>query len=291
MGDPDGGRPDVVRDAASSVDPGGASPRATARALSMTWGRGDWKRVLKGVARVAYGSHGILRCAMGVTQADNDADPRAVPAYTVAEAASLVRVPVSTLKTWIRGDRPSSRGLILLPPSQPRLLAFSHLVEAFVLAAIRRGHGVALQRVRKAIGYVQTELHLDRPLIHARFKTDGVDLFIEHWGKLVNASRDGQVAMRGALEMSLRRVDWDRDGLAVRIFPLVRSATEHQPKSIVIDPERGFGCPTLAGTGIRVEVVVERYRAGESPAELASDYRVAVDLIHDALRCELRETG
>jgi uncharacterized protein (DUF433 family) len=226
----------------------------------------------------------------GVVQAktDHPTDPRSVPAYTVAEAAALVRVPVSTLKTWIHGET-SSRGLLVLPRSRPRLLAFSHLVEAFVLAAIRRGHGVSLQRVRKAIGFVQREIHVERPLIHSKFKTDGVDLFIEQWGKLVNASKDGQVAMRGALETSLQRVDWDRDGLAVRIFPLVRSAAERQPKSIVIDPERGFGRPTLAGTGIRVEVVVGRYRAGESPTDLAADYRVPVDLIHDAVRCELRE--
>jgi uncharacterized protein (DUF433 family) len=233
----------------------------------------------------------MLSSAMQATHPDRTTDPRSVPAYTVAEAAALVRVPVSTLKTWIHGEKPSSRGLLVLPRSRPRLLAFSHLVEAFVLAAVRRGHGVALQRVRKAIRFVQRELHVERPLIHAKFKTDGVDLFIEQWGKLVNASKDGQVAMRGALETSLQRVDWDRDGLAVRIFPLVRSAAERQPKSIVIDPERGFGRPTLAGTGIRVEVVVGRYRAGESPPDLAADYRVPVELIHDAVRCELREAG
>jgi uncharacterized protein (DUF433 family) len=226
-----------------------------------------------------------------VPPVDRPADPRSAPAYTVAEAAALVRVPVSTLKTWIHGEGASRKGLLVLPPSRPRLLAFSHLVEAFVLAAVRRGHGVALQRVRKAIRYVQRDLHVERPLIHAKFKTDGVDLFVEQWGKLVNASKDGQVAMRGALESSLQRVDWDRNGLAVRLFPLVRSAADPQPKSIVIDPERGFGRPTLVGTGIRVEIVVERYRAGESPAELAADYRVPVELIDDAVRSELREAS
>ena len=53
----------------------------------------------------------------------------------------------------------------------------------------------------------------------------------------------------------------------------------------------GFGRPTLVGTGIRVEVVVARYRAGESPAELAADYRVSVELIDDAVRSELREAS
>ena len=42
--------------------------------------------------------------------------------------------------------------------------------------------------------------------------------------------------MRGALESSLKRGDWDRNGLAVRIFPLVRSATDAQPK--LVEPWR-----------------------------------------------------
>jgi uncharacterized protein (DUF433 family) len=222
---------------------------------------------------------------------DPKTDPRETPAYSVAEAAALVRVPISTLKTWIHGEGPASRGLLLLPSSRPRLLAFSHLVEAFVLAAIRRGHGVTLQRVRKAIRFVQSELAVSRPLIHATFKTDGVDLFVERWGKLVNASKDGQLSMRGALESSLRRVDWDRDGVAIRLFPLVRASGADQPRSVVIDPARGFGRPTLSGKGIRVDVIVERYRAGETIADLALDYRVPPELIDDAVRCELRAAG
>src|SRR5262249_28119035 len=94
-------------------------------------------------------------------------DSREVPAYTVAEAAELGRVPVRTLNTWFSGPAASNRGLIELPTRRPRLLAFSHLVEAFVLAAIRRGHGVSLQRVRRAIAYVKRELHEGRPLINA----------------------------------------------------------------------------------------------------------------------------
>src|SRR5450432_145488 len=67
-------------------------------------------------------------CVPGVASLDRRIDPRSTPAYTVAEAAALVRVPVSTLKTWIHGAGASRKGLLVLPPSSPRLLAFSHLV-------------------------------------------------------------------------------------------------------------------------------------------------------------------
>jgi hypothetical protein len=47
---------------------------------------------------------------------DLKADLRETPAYTLAEAAKLVRVPVSTLKTWIHGGvRPAVVSSSYLP--------------------------------------------------------------------------------------------------------------------------------------------------------------------------------
>ena len=64
-----------------------------------------------------------------------------------------------------------------------------------------------------------------------------------------------------------------------------------QPKSIVIDPRRGFGQPIIAGTGIQARIVTERYHAGESVAELAQDYCLASEQIEDAIRCETSEAA
>ena len=61
-----------------------------------------------------------------------------------------------------------------------------------------------------------------------------------------------------------------------------------QPKSIVIDPKRGFGKTVVAGTGVATQVIAERHRAGDSVKDLADDYRLALDLIEDAIRFEYR---
>lgn len=219
-------------------------------------------------------------------------DPRELPVYTVAEAAQHIRMPATTLGTWVSGYRPSGasrRAPALFKPAspKPRLLSFSNLIEAFVLAAIRRRYGVAMQRVRAALRYVRTELEVDRPLINAKFETDGVDLFIDRFGKLVNASRAGQIEMREAIEAHLARIDWDAAGVAERLFPFVRTGSLDQPKHVVIDPRRGYGRPVLAGTGVRTSVIVERYRAGDSVVALADDYGIGPLLIEDAVRCEL----
>jgi uncharacterized protein (DUF433 family) len=54
----------------------------------------------------------------------------------------------------------------------------------------------------------------------------------------------------------------------------------------VIDPFRGVGQPTIAGTGIRTSVVAGRRRAGESVRHLAEDYGLSVTEIRGAVQFE-----
>ena len=53
---------------------------------------------------------------------------------------------------------------------------------------------------------------------------------------------------------------------------------------MVIDPERGYGRPVLDGRGIRTEVVIERFQAGESITSLANDYGLSAATVEDILR-------
>src|SRR5262245_9393624 len=114
-------------------------------------------------------------------------DPRDLPAYTIPDTAHYLRVPASTLKTWVHGrtyhtatgDRHTKP--LILPPvsSYPVLLSFFNVVEAHLLAAIRKVHGVPMAKVRRAIERVRREMDSPHPLIDARFRTDGIDLFVE----------------------------------------------------------------------------------------------------------------
>jgi len=213
-------------------------------------------------------------------------DPRILPRYSPAEAAHYLRLPLATLKTWVYGrvdpNGHQAEAVIKLPGST-KLLSFQSLVEAHVLGAIRRQHGVSLQRVRKALRFVERRLRLSHPLITAKFQTDGVDLFVEELGKLINASSDGQTEIADALRLSLARVEHDRDGLAARWFPFVRGQAR-EPKVIVVDPRLSFGKPVVAATGVPVSVIVGRYRAGEDVSAIAEDYGISVDQTHDAIR-------
>ena len=212
-------------------------------------------------------------------------DPRDLAIYTVPVAAGLVRVLESTLRSWVCGrsypvveGRRQARAVIQAP--KPGYLSFTNLVEAHVLAAMRRDYRLKLDTVRRAVGYVKRELGVDHPLAREEFKTDGVELFVERLGRLISASGGGQFAMRAAIDCRLERVEY-KEHRALRLFPLQR---QDQPKVVVVDPRRAFGQPVLAGTGIPTAVIHERFHAGESISHLADDYGIDLELIEEALR-------
>lgn len=208
-------------------------------------------------------------------------DPRDHATYGLTEAASLLRVPAGTLRRWVRGP---GTPLIALPDPARTVLSFTNLVEAHVLAALRRVHSVRMTAIRDGVEYLTVQLGHPRPLARADFETDGVDLFITHLETLFNVSRQGQVALRSVVGNHLRRVERDSAGLATRLYPFTRVATDDAPRVVVIDPRIAFGRPIIAGTGAPTDVVIGRYLAGESVDALADDYGCGRDAIEEVLR-------
>ena len=161
-----------------------------------------------------------------------------------------------------------------------------------MLAAIRREHAVPMPKVRRAIDYLREntrdefdELH---PLISKQLQTDGLDLFIEQYERLVNVSSAGQLAMRDIIEAALSRIERDRHGIPIKLYPFTRSYIDNAPTIVVIDPALSAGRPVIAGTGLATEVIAERYKAGETVAELAKDYdrKKAEDRRSDPMRTQ-----
>lgn len=156
-----------------------------------------------------------------------------------------------------------------------------------MLCAMRREHEISLPRVRTALNYLRRRLGSRHPLADQHFETDGMDLFVERYGELINASRQGQLALRALLQASLRRIERDASGNVIRLYPYTRIGSGHEPRVVVIDPLVSFGRPVLTGTGIPTSVVAERFTAGESVEDLARDYGRNGAEIEEAIRCEL----
>lgn len=223
-------------------------------------------------------------------------DPREVPVYTLSQAARYLMIPEATLKTWVKGRqyvidggrRKFFKPVILLPnPRIPRL-SFMNLVEAHVLNGIRRIENVPFRKIRQGIEYLEQKYPSKHSLADRLFQTDGVDLFIDDLGKLINVSRFGQLGMREIVNKYLRRIDRDPTKyLPLRLYPFLRNAhQEEEPHSVVIDPLVSFGQPTLVKTGIPTAIIAERFYAGDSTDDLAQDYGIEREKIEEAVRYE-----
>ena len=220
------------------------------------------------------------------------------PAYAAAEAAAMLGLPAATLNAWCFGQTYTVRSSGARKRFQPviqaadkaaHLISFANLCELHVLSAIRRHHRIPLPKVRESVEYVRSQLGSTRPLIDRQFKTNGIDLFVEHASKLLNVSQRGQEAMRGEFEAALARIERDRKGAPIRLFPFSRPASGgEQPKTIVIDPRLSFGRPVLLRVAVPTEIIVDRFRAGDSVTEMAEDYGVGQEEIEEALRFEQR---
>lgn len=225
---------------------------------------------------------------------DHDARRR-TPAYSFAEAAHYLDLPRSTLRAWCLGQDYAYKGRrrrfeppIQLDGRKGEGLSFLNLVEAHVLGAIRRVHGVPLPTVRRALVYVSRTLGIDRPLAHTQFETNGVDLFVEELGRLINASRGGQTEMATMLRAHLRRVERDDAGIPTKLFLFTRrQADADAPMPVEVDPRVAFGRPVLRGRAVPTAVLADRFKAGDTLLELAGDYDVPPNVIEEAIRCEL----
>jgi uncharacterized protein (DUF433 family) len=223
-----------------------------------------------------------------------DLDRREIPSYGILEAAQYLRMHPATLRAWIKGypysgstGPKSFKPIFDLPDPDLSLLSFMNLVEAHILNAIRKKYSISLQSVRKAIDFLKRHFPSKHPLADYRFQTDGMNLFIQKYGELINVSKDGQIAMKELLEAYLKRIEWDLSGIPIKLFLYTRKEEPDEPKVIVIDPSVQYGRPVLVGTGITTAIIAERYKAGESVEELAEDYGRPPQEIQEAIRCEL----
>ena len=222
-----------------------------------------------------------------VTTSDHRAEQ---PAYKATEVAAILGLPKTTVAAWCFGQRGGARNtfkpLVQPADSAKRHLSFINLCELHVLAVIRRHHGINMTTVRTSLDFVRSRLAEERPLIAQEFMTNGVDLFIEKASQLINVSKEGQTALRGEFQQALARIDRSVQGGPIRLFPFSRISAQmaDQPKAVAIDPRVAFGRPVLYMAGVTVEVIQERFMAGDSVDEMAQDYRVNSGEIDEALR-------
>jgi uncharacterized protein (DUF433 family) len=142
---------------------------------------------------------------------------------------------------------------------------------------------MSIKAVRDSLKYAQEALKIDRLLLSEQLRTGGGDLFLDHYGQLINLTRSGQLALKAVLEAHLSRVEWKHDGLPGRLYPFVRGEIGDGPRLIAIDPQIAFGRPVLVRAGVSTQIIAERIDVGESIQDIVADYDITEEEVQEAI--------
>lgn len=192
-------------------------------------------------------------------------DIYADPMLNVAEAATYLAMPQSTLGSWrtseaVHSVPPTVRGAPTFP--------FVAVMEAFVLRSLREA-GYPAGRVREAAEgarrYFDDPYGLARPGIGH----DGAEIFIEAGGDLLRA-KDHQRAIRDTVKDFKQFIVWDGDEprqLKLRQFG----------GSVILDPRFGWGRPVVARNHVPIEAILGLWHARESMQTIADEFDMERD--------------
>jgi len=108
--------------------------------------------------------------------------------------------------------------------------------------------------------------------------SSGSEIMLDLGGdQIVKADSTFQYAMKEILKDLVVKIDFDEEGKALRFYPLGLDY------SIVIDPEIQFGSPTIKGTRVEIDNLVNFIESGDS-IELVSDtFNITKKQVQDAL--------
>ncbi len=214
--------------------------------------------------------------------------------YSFPEAARIIGVRPPTLRRWAKEYRYTSRNTTYLHQLViPRhfgpndaTITFLELIE-LLFVKMFRAEGVSMQAIHKASQRAAQIFGTPYPFAVQRFDTDGKYLFAtlgEESGnqEIVEDLTRGQLAFDTVVRDLFRKLDYRGNSDALRFWPLAHDGR------VVLDPERSFGKPIDAETGVPTEALFDAVMAGDgqSHAEVAAWFDVPIAAVEAAVTYE-----
>lgn len=219
-------------------------------------------------------------------------DSLVAPRYSYAEAGRLADLSSASVRRWVGGYSYLHAGQIVQrppvakEPSDAHAVSFVDLVELVAISRLK-DEGFSLRSIRVIADNCREMFEVDRPLASLRFKTDGREIFVESDGELVEVGRrKRERAWNEVLTPFLDTLEYDEAlALASRWWPLGRDA------AVIVDPQFGFGLPVVEGSGVRTETLIEQFKAGDLPDQIARDFSLSREVVDRAIQFEVQRAA
>ena len=211
---------------------------------------------------------------------------RTQPMYTFSEAGHLAHVAASTVRNWLFGYTgrygEAVPPLFEAPGGSGAMVSFLQLIEVVVAGNFRKAERVSFRTVRRAYENAKAQWGIDYPFAHLRLEALGghiVQRFrTDRPGRSLQALDEPlQWTLPGLVLETLAQLDYEFD-LAARWYPVGKAV------HIVVDPKITSGLPTIVGRGVTVEVIHQRFKAGQRLEYIAQDFALDATLVEEAVR-------
>lgn len=177
--------------------------------------------------------------------------------YALDEAARLLRTRSSTIRSWLDPEK----GLVPRRlPADDRAITFLELMELYFIGMFRK-EGVSPRTIRKASAVAAEKFRTDYPFAIKQFDTDGRTIFatlIDSTAdrELVEDLRRGQYVFNEFMKPFFHKLEFRGRHEVTRFWPMERKG------GIVLDPERKFGKPIDAESGVPTRAIYNAVEAG-----------------------------
>lgn len=208
---------------------------------------------------------------------------RSEPMYTFGEAARLAGVSTTTVGNWLLGYSAGDRDIEPLfrsDSSQGPMVSFIQLIEIVVAGRFRKAQRVPLYRVRQAHENAQQQFHLEYPFAHLRLEALGghiVGWIREEPSMGIALDEPQQWTLPGLVLETVQQIQYIEE-LASRWWP------QGKETPIVVDPRISTGLPVIEDTGVTVQILHKRWKAGQGIDFLANDFKLKAPVVESALR-------
>jgi uncharacterized protein (DUF433 family) len=171
----------------------------------------------------------------------------------------------------------------LKPIDDKLALGFLDLQEVRFIDAFLKA-GVSWHLLRAAHGIARRRYEAEHPFCTRRSVTDGRQIIEEIGAQSERIAYEevveGQRIFPKAIQPFLRELEFDDKDRVIRWWPLGTK------RSVVLDPQRQFGQPIAAKSGVATVILQAAAAAGQSAEEIADWYEIDVAAVRDAIDFE-----
>ncbi|PQA56069.1 DUF433 domain-containing protein [Siphonobacter curvatus] len=202
--------------------------------------------------------------------------------YTVPDVAQILRLPLTRVRRWLDefwNGRLSATTKISYSwgKGRERVVNFQTLIEFYVFFKLRE-LGISTPKILQAHEVSSRLLQTPFPFASSFLLTDSKTLFVEIGNEiLITADARLQYEIKEVMEGFCRKIEFDADKLASKFWPLGKD------RSVVIDPQRQLGQPTVQGTNILAETLHRLHLGGEDTPTIAQLYGLTQTQVEEAL--------